>query len=261
MKSMGSNHVPGGRSHDSERDGKQVVVKRLEGEVVPGDCIWVKLCSKLWWPAQVVNENTVSESNKPCSRAAGTVLVRLYGSYEYLYADPIKFQSEFQIVLKENNGSHREIFEKSLEQVCSRKRSKFTGKCRSTRPSAVEEVKYNYSKQGSRHKKHKPNSPGAEQESKSHKQDEVQEKMKAYNTSNGKRRMSEISMHSEDIRRGTPKPNEKHNLSSPSSATSLFKESHELSTRRLRVMQSLALIAPSGSPFSKKGHIYENLHN
>lgn len=113
-------------------------------------------------------------------------------------------------------------------------------------------MKRKYSKQGSGHKKLKPN-----------------------NTSDEKRRMSEISMEEQD---------EKPMLNSPNSVSfiailfpissrslplylpsmqklsyyidycfqeaSLLGTSHELSARRLRVMQSLGLVAPSGSPFS-----------
>lgn len=216
---MRSNRVSGARNYDSDRDGEKFVVKQLEGQFLPGDVTWAKLRGNVWWPAVVVDENTVSECNKPCKRASGGILVRLYGSYEYLYVDPIKFHSEFQKVLEQNNGSYSVIFEKALEQdwshmksVCSKE-----GKYKSNGPSA-EVVEWKCSKQGSRHKKLKPN-----------------------NTSDEKRRMSKISMEEQD---------EKPMLNGPNSEASLLRTSHELSARRLRVMQSLGLIAPSGSPFS-----------
>ncbi|KAJ0026092.1 hypothetical protein Pint_08465 [Pistacia integerrima] len=114
---MSGKQVVGGPSHDSGGGGKKVAAMQLEREVMLGDIIWVKLQSNSWWPAQVVDENTVSESNKPDDKAVGAALVRLYGTYEYLYVDLIKSRLEFQIVLEQNNGSHREIFEKALEQV------------------------------------------------------------------------------------------------------------------------------------------------
>ncbi|KAH9756252.1 hypothetical protein KPL71_016027 [Citrus sinensis] len=223
---MRSNRVSGGRNCDSDRDGEKFVVKQLEGQFFPGDVTWAKLRGNIWWPAVVVDENTVSECNKPSKRASGGVLVRLYGSYEYLYVDPIKFHLEFQKVLEQSNGSHREIFEKALEQDLSHMKSgcskgigsKSTGKYKSDSASVQEQVKRKYSKQGSGHKKLKPN-----------------------NTSDEKRRMSEISMEEQD---------EKPMLNSPNSEASLLGTSHELSARRLRVMQSLGLVAPSGSPFS-----------
>ncbi|KAL9446924.1 hypothetical protein AB3S75_014572 [Citrus x aurantiifolia] len=216
---MRSNRVSGGRNCDSDRDGEKFVVKQLEGQFFPGDVTWAKLRGNIWWPAVVLDENTVSECNKPCKRASGGVLVRLYGSYEYLYVDPIKFHLEFQKVLEQSNGSHREIFEKALEQDLSHMKSGCSkeGKYKSDSASVQEQVKRKYSKQGSGHKKLKPN-----------------------NTSDEKRRMSEISMEEQD---------EKPMLNSPNSEASLLGTSHELSARRLRVMQSLGLVAPSGSPF------------
>ncbi|ESR47075.1 hypothetical protein KPL70_015794 [Citrus sinensis] len=217
---MRSNRVSGGRNCDSDRDGEKFVVKQLEGQFFPGDVTWAKLRGNKWWPAVVVDENTVSECNKPSKRASGGFLVRLYGSYEYLYVDPIKFHLEFQKVLEQSNGSHREIFEKALEQDLSHMKSGCSkeGKYKSDSASVQEQLKRKYSKQGSGHKKLKPN-----------------------NTSDEKRRMSEISMEEQD---------EKPMLNSPNSEASLLGTSHELSARRLRVMQSLGLVAPSGSPFS-----------
>ncbi|KDO81160.1 hypothetical protein CISIN_1g0250492mg [Citrus sinensis] len=217
---MRSNRVSGGRNCDSDRDGEKFVVKQLEGQFFPGDVTWAKLRGNIWWPAVVVDENTVSECNKPSKRASGGFLVRLYGSYEYLYVDPIKFHLEFQKVLEQSNGSHREIFEKALEQDLSHMKSGCSkeGKYKSDSASVQEQLKRKYSKQGSGHKKLKPN-----------------------NTSDEKRRMSEISMEEQD---------EKPMLNSPNSEASLLGTSHELSARRLRVMQSLGLVAPSGSPFS-----------
>ncbi|GAY41498.1 hypothetical protein CUMW_059920 [Citrus unshiu] len=239
---MRSNRVSGGRNCDSDRDGEKFVVKQLEGQFFPGDVTWAKLRGNIWWPAVVVDENTVSECNKPSKRASGGVLVRLYGSYEYLYVDPIKFHLEFQKDLSHmKSGCSKGIGSKSTE-----------GKYKSDSASVQEQVKRKYSKQGSGHKKLKPN-----------------------NTSDEKRRMSEISMEEQD---------EKPMLNSPNSVSfiailfpissrslplylpsmqklsyyidycfqeaSLLGTSHELSARRLRVMQSLGLVAPSGSPFS-----------
>ncbi|KAJ7965809.1 PWWP domain containing protein [Quillaja saponaria] len=82
--------------------------------VTLGDLIWVRLPGDLWWPAQVVDDNTVSESIRPGKRSAREFLVRLYGSYEYLYADPIASRSEFEMILKQNDDSYKKIFQQSL---------------------------------------------------------------------------------------------------------------------------------------------------
>ncbi|KAI8023796.1 hypothetical protein LOK49_LG03G02560 [Camellia lanceoleosa] len=44
-------------------------------EFVLGDLIWVRLCGSLWWPAQVVDDNTVSQRDKPINRSVGKVHV------------------------------------------------------------------------------------------------------------------------------------------------------------------------------------------
>ena len=43
------------------------------------------------------------------------VLVCAYGSYNYLYVDPVKCYSEFENIFKKNNGYYKEIFHNSLE--------------------------------------------------------------------------------------------------------------------------------------------------
>ncbi|KAH7567670.1 hypothetical protein JRO89_XS07G0117300 [Xanthoceras sorbifolium] len=174
----------GDKSHDGDGGGKKVKAKQLEGEVALGDLLWVKLYGDSWWPAQVFDEDAVSESSKPGYRPAQAVLVRLYGSYEYLYVDPIKCHSEFEMVLKQNNGCCREIFEKALDQELlhfksgrpKRKASASTDcihkKPKSNRPNA----NCKNFKQGRVHKTVEPNSPGAKEEEKSRtcRQDGVQ---------------------------------------------------------------------------------------
>ncbi|KAK6245769.1 hypothetical protein QUC31_000546 [Theobroma cacao] len=109
--------------HDNNDGEEESAALQLEAEVSLGGLIWVKLHGNSWWPAVVVDENSVNGSSKPGNRSEAEVLVRLYGSYEYLYADPMKYYSEFKMVLQQNNGSCREIFDRSLEQDCFRKKS------------------------------------------------------------------------------------------------------------------------------------------
>ncbi|KAI9097636.1 hypothetical protein K1719_025407 [Acacia pycnantha] len=85
--------------------------------VALGDVIFVKPHGGSWWPALVVDKNTVTKSARPGERSAGKVRVRLYGSSQYLYVDPIKCRSEFEKTLKQHNGSYREIFQQSLEKA------------------------------------------------------------------------------------------------------------------------------------------------
>lgn len=52
-QTMRVNRVAGGKSHEGDGGGKKIEAKQLEGEVVVGDLIWVKLHGDSWWPAQV----------------------------------------------------------------------------------------------------------------------------------------------------------------------------------------------------------------
>ncbi|KAI5404470.1 hypothetical protein KIW84_051580 [Lathyrus oleraceus] len=83
-----------------------------------GDLIHVKLPrSGLWWPAQVVDDEAVVSSLKPRSCRKGEVLVRVYGSHLFLNVDPVKSCSEFETILKNNNGDLQKILREGLEKV------------------------------------------------------------------------------------------------------------------------------------------------
>ncbi|XP_058221271.1 PWWP domain-containing protein 4-like [Rhododendron vialii] len=110
-------------SYADKEDGGGAACNQTSKEVVLGDLIWVSLHGSSWWPAQVFDDNAVSRRNKPRKRSTGEVLVRLYGSYKYMYVDPIKCRSEFDNILKQKNGNYSEIFEKALEQDLGRLRS------------------------------------------------------------------------------------------------------------------------------------------
>ncbi|KAI5404468.1 hypothetical protein KIW84_051580, partial [Lathyrus oleraceus] len=82
-----------------------------------GDLIHVKLPrSGLWWPAQVVDDEAVVSSLKPRSCRKGEVLVRVYGSHLFLNVDPVKSCSEFETILKNNNGDLQKILREGLEK-------------------------------------------------------------------------------------------------------------------------------------------------
>lgn len=87
---------------------------QLKQQFKPGDTTWIKIHANSWWPAQVVDEKTVG--NKPKKRAEDEILVRQYGTSEYLYVDPWKSSSEFEHFLKQENCNAREAFQKSLEK-------------------------------------------------------------------------------------------------------------------------------------------------
>lgn len=105
-------------------------------DVALGDVIWVKLNGSSWWPAQVFDEDSMTGSCSPIKKADGEVLVRLYGSYRYLYVDPIASQSEFVSILQENNGKYHEIMMETLNKDLARIKSG-----RSKRQSAESKVR------------------------------------------------------------------------------------------------------------------------
>ncbi|KAF5188576.1 DNA (Cytosine-5)-methyltransferase [Thalictrum thalictroides] len=96
------------------------MVRQSNQQLMVGDLFWVRVSSHSWWPSQVVDEKCVSNVVKPKKRSANDVLVRLYGNYRYMFVDPAKYRSEFNRILKQNNGNCREIFLKYLEQDIAR---------------------------------------------------------------------------------------------------------------------------------------------
>ncbi|KAA8528354.1 hypothetical protein F0562_035709 [Nyssa sinensis] len=260
-----------------------------------------RLSGSSWWPAQVVDEHTLSGRNKPSNRSAGGVLVRLYGSYKYKCVDPMKCRSEFENILKQHNGSCREIFMKALEQDLSslksgrskRKGSKSEGQ--TIFSWVAEKVRVDVS-QEKRSKKNlikkiqDTESPTAVRKSprrllsesteeainKKGREDGVQKKLKS-NHPSSQARISPESMSAEVKNGNLLSKNTKEKARSkatnqdgvqreltpdnpstkgPESAATPPGKSQELSARRTKVMQNLGLIAPSGSPFNRNGHIY-----
>ncbi|XP_062163624.1 uncharacterized protein LOC133870492 [Alnus glutinosa] len=411
---MKRKHLRSGISQISKKGVEEDAATR----VTRGDLIWVRLNGGSWWPAQVADENTVNGSIKPRNKSAGEVLVRLYGSYKYLYVDPVKCHSEFELILQQNNGCRRKIFEKALEQDCPRSKygiSKRRGakskenvgidatrdksnqnqvkdqdieasnyvrvsprghpptitpkvKVKNGSSRKAEEAKNEASKQDGMKKNLKPNSSSSEEraaenitskqdrrlqrnlkqcrssgaektskqnvvqnklkldspsvrptsrrakkearikismqgarqslkrkspssdeqlDNKAHELDDMQKKLKPNSSKNfkqvevqnnlktehaGTEKGKKCKIPDQDVQKKS-KPNnqsteedakirtrkedevlKKNKLNSPSSETTLFGKSQELSARRTKVMQSLGLIAPSGSPFHKNGN-------
>ncbi|XP_052191519.1 uncharacterized protein LOC127800760 isoform X3 [Diospyros lotus] len=135
---MKSTHLSSNGSSADKGDGREAAVNQLSEEVVLGDLIWVRIHGSSWWPAQVADDNTVSQKIKPRDRSAGDVLVRLYGSYKYMYVDSRTYQLEFEKILQKHNGEQIEILKKTLGQDIvrskshrgKRKESQFEGKVR-----------------------------------------------------------------------------------------------------------------------------------
>ncbi|XP_039120672.1 PC4 and SFRS1-interacting protein-like isoform X2 [Dioscorea cayenensis subsp. rotundata] len=101
----------------------------------PGDTLWTKVNGCSWWPAQVVNDKRISNRFK--RKAEGEVLVRLYGTYEYVSVDPVKSHSEFANKLKQENSKKHEVFQKALEEVLSHAKSGCNSKKKVSRCSEI----------------------------------------------------------------------------------------------------------------------------
>ncbi|GAB2271431.1 hypothetical protein Dimus_006268 [Dionaea muscipula] len=118
------------------------VAKQFLDGMKPGDLLWVKHRQTSWWPAQVVDENTVSGRYKPHKRTSTTILVRLYGTYKYLFVDPMKCLSEFEDALKRHKGDMQMMFQKALKKASPESISKTEGsKSSKLDASGHEEVK------------------------------------------------------------------------------------------------------------------------
>lgn len=86
-----------------------------------GDITWMRIRKNTWWPAQVFDEKNVNCQLK--KKGKNDVLVRLYGTYDYYYLDPVKNSSEFENIVKQNNSTITATFQKALEEDLSRMQS------------------------------------------------------------------------------------------------------------------------------------------
>ncbi|ONI35338.1 hypothetical protein PRUPE_1G530900 [Prunus persica] len=251
---MKSKRLSTGKDRIDVKDEEDVAANQLGGKVKVPDLIWVKINGGSWWPAQVVDDNTVNVNNKPSKRSAGKVLVRLYGSYKYLYVDPLKYHSEFDIILKQNNGCYREILLKALEQDVSCLKSNRSKKQGSESKESVAVYSptcvsnHNHAREN-----HQTDSSSLTTEvQRTEFSVRVSPRRQQYVTiPQSKLELNMPIAKEEEAKRKSPREDGlqkklKRNGSS---------DQAEVSARRLRVMQHLGLIAPSGSPFHKNGLI------
>ncbi|KAL3363230.1 hypothetical protein AABB24_012498 [Solanum stoloniferum] len=95
--------------------GEDAALNKSNVKVDFGNLIWVQLNGQSWL-GQVVDEMVVGGNKKPTKKVAGEVLVRLYGSYTYLYVDPIKSQLEYEKIIERYHGSLVNILGEALKQ-------------------------------------------------------------------------------------------------------------------------------------------------
>ncbi|XAR48500.1 Histone-lysine N-methyltransferase [Bertholletia excelsa] len=118
-----SRAISSNRSNADKEGQADAAVNQLDQEVVLADVIWVRLQGPSWWPAQVVDGHSVSQRIIPRRRSMGEVLVRLYGSYKYMYVNPITCRAEFENILKQRKGNRTQILKDALKQDLARFRS------------------------------------------------------------------------------------------------------------------------------------------
>ncbi|XP_078150771.1 uncharacterized protein LOC144546114, partial [Carex rostrata] len=66
---------------------------------------------------EILDDGSVSAKLRKKSK--NELLVRLYGTYEYMYVDATKSNYEFEDVLKRENKTMKEMFQEALEQDMS----------------------------------------------------------------------------------------------------------------------------------------------
>ncbi|KAI4339764.1 hypothetical protein MLD38_024671 [Melastoma candidum] len=236
--------------------------KDKEGEGASlGDFTWVRLKRDSWWPAQVVDESCVSESvrPRPKSKRGGDVLLRLYGSHEFLYADPSKCRSEFESVIEREKLSCGDMFLKSLEKVLPSVKSA-RSKERASTKKAKALIAASTPDSVSNRLKHKSRSAADKARAEISRQFKPWSKSKEllmvdsqpcgdpFSNSKGKERKDSLDIGCSSKKKKAETP----------SQVQLLEGVRQLSTRRIRVMRNLGLISPLGSPFSK--HASENLN-
>uniref|UniRef100_A0A7N0UQD4 PWWP domain-containing protein n=1 Tax=Kalanchoe fedtschenkoi TaxID=63787 RepID=A0A7N0UQD4_KALFE len=247
-----------------------------------GYLIWVKLHPSSWWPAQVVDAETVSEFVKPIERLVGEVLVRVYGSYIYLYVDPTESRIEFEKVLKRYDGNYDAILEEALAKDRPRstkskvatlaEASQSTGstlasaaKCGKKNKSAEKKTAAVDKETSTRLRKRvshkgKPARKMSESNESSNLGSEVSSPTPVEKTSATNQQSQSMKTETEAAAAAAFLHSENRgkiddeNLSSPCQAIVpiRIRVHPSISVRSEKIMRSLGLIAPSGSPFDRK---------
>ncbi|XP_078156997.1 uncharacterized protein LOC144552858 isoform X2 [Carex rostrata] len=272
-------------------EGKKAEI--LNQQFKPGDLTWVEIHNSSWWPAQILDDGSVSA--KPRKKSKNELLVRLYGTYEYMYVDASKSNSVFEDVLKRENKTMKEMFQEALEQDMSLMLPKGQSKLESSKPEGIDSAETS---------KDKKKQPELTKEPSAVEADEIATAMKICTNkekkegSSKRKRKLDFSKEERENKETEPKaskaeaPNikkkkghdeaqkrstlnskhvEKKNAKGNSKAKSPElkaetppevkdtappgEEKGSLSERQVRVMQSLGLIAPAGSPFRRNGFI------
>ncbi|KAK7410442.1 hypothetical protein VNO78_01223 [Psophocarpus tetragonolobus] len=189
---------------------------RANDSVASGDVIFIKLRGRTWWPAQVVDEKSVPKRAKPSKRSKRSPGDVLVRHYgSYTYSYANPIKCRAEFkIIFERNDG-------SLRKILMQSLEQdlpSTKSCKSKGSSSKLKVTPSKDSAGKR---------------KSSGQDKEQNKIKSKK------------------QKGTSNDNDS---ASQNLETSSLGKSPELSSRRLRVMENLGLIAPAGSPFKRVAH-------
>ncbi|XP_078156998.1 uncharacterized protein LOC144552858 isoform X3 [Carex rostrata] len=235
-------------------EGKKAEI--LNQQFKPGDLTWVEIHNSSWWPAQILDDGSVSA--KPRKKSKNELLVRLYGTYEYMYVDASKSNSVFEDVLKRENKTMKEMFQEALEQDMSLMLPKGQSKLESSKPEGIDSAETS---------KDKKKQPELTKEPSAVEADEIATAMKICTNKEKKEGHDEAQKRSTLNSKHVEKKNAKGNSKAKSPELKAEtppevkdtappgEEKGSLSERQVRVMQSLGLIAPAGSPFRRNGFI------
>ncbi|KAL8199715.1 hypothetical protein R6Q57_013283 [Mikania cordata] len=207
--------------------GKETENVQQSKEAYFGGLLWAKLHEDSWWPAQIVDETLISPAKKPSSKGSSSdVLVRLYGSYVYKYVDIPKSSVEFKSILIKNNFNYHSLLKKSLDQDLPSLRSSKSRKKKQSKSKG--KVVTDASQNGSE------KSPVSSRKRK-------QEKPIAAESNS---QIQEIK-----IKHLKPTLDQGDHDTDPSTPNKATRRTQEPNARRVKVMQNLGLVAPSGSPY------------
>ncbi|KAM7468237.1 hypothetical protein LguiB_015799 [Lonicera macranthoides] len=178
----------------------------------PGSVVWAKKACEVWWPAEIVEKGSTSVGST--FQGSGQVLVQYYGNEESAWIDPASDISQFEDGFEERSCNPMEEFQDALKQALNQKETPTSCKQLSGSPD------------GPDCSNRQDQSTGDKCNSSSSSRTEID----YLGRSGRSKRKIKPKLHFDDV---TTVP-----LKSPKKV------------RRLKIMRSLGLAAPVGSPFS-----------
>lgn len=129
VESVGENalfEASNGRNFDKEnrssmRTSELIPDKSLVTEcstvcVAPGSLVWAKNATQEWWPAEVMGERS-TVVDSPVEGVDGLVLIQYFGTHQSAWLDPARCLSEFDECFEERSCNPNDEFQDSLKQA------------------------------------------------------------------------------------------------------------------------------------------------